>query len=71
MQNLEPTIPLKRGIDISTITLGECLSSTDEVVRRNAMSILKQLQKANIPQKCAKCASNPKWDIYESCEHAQ
>lgn len=32
-------------MDYSKKTLGELISSTDETIRRNAMSILKQLQK--------------------------
>ena len=32
-------------MDYTKITLGEILSSSDEIIRRNAMSILKQLQK--------------------------
>lgn len=32
-------------MDYTKITLGECLSSNNETIKRNAISILKQLQK--------------------------
>jgi hypothetical protein len=33
-------------MDYTKLTLGELLSSTDEIIKRNATSILKQLQRA-------------------------
>ena len=44
-------------MDYTKITLGECLSSNNETVKRNAMSILKQLQKQDA--------------ICEHCNHEQ
>lgn len=35
-------------MDYSKITLGELLSSHDEIIKRNAVSILKRYQKENI-----------------------
>ena len=35
-------------MNYTALTLGELLSSTDETIRRNATSILKQLQRANV-----------------------
>ena len=35
-------------MDYTNITLGELLTSTNETIRRNAMSILKQLQRVEV-----------------------
>lgn len=68
--------------DYSKITLGELLSSENETIKRNAISILKQLQNKFIcfhPQPCLNCKPKKKeeetkcpickgWvDIYGRC----
>ena len=42
-------------MNYSRITLGELLSSKDDIIRRNAVSILKRYQKENIKaiEKCS------------------
>lgn len=44
--------------NLAALTLGELLSSKDETIRRNAISILKRLQQA-------KCRHD--WDRYGKC----
>jgi len=41
-------------MDYSTLTLGELLSHANETIRRNAMSILKTLQREETPHYCEK-----------------
>ena len=41
--------------DYSKITLGELLSSPDEIIKRNAVSILKRYQNINCGGTCLKC----------------
>lgn len=44
--------------NLTNITLGECLSSANEIVRRNSLSILKQLQRMEAEQKPIKLRHN-------------
>ena len=61
--------------DFSQLTLGQLLASQDQTIRRGAIQCLKRLQQTEATEqplknlKCSKCRSNPKWDIYDSCEH--
>ena len=55
-------------MNYSNITLGELLSSENETIKRNAMSILKQLQR--LSTKGAKdeyCENNPLRDKHHIC----
>ena len=62
-------------MDYSLKTLGELLSDKNAVIRRHAVGILKEYQKEygaiTTPTRkmCGKCANNPKWNIYDTCEH--
>lgn len=57
-------------MDYSKITLGELLSSQDEIIRRNAVSILKRYQKENILieelPRVEIVGNNDDWDTGES-----
>lgn len=46
-------------MNYTKLTLGELLSSKNEIIRRNAVSILKQLQaqKGTPNKECAECAA--------------
>lgn len=48
-------ITILTNMDYSTITLGTLLSHANETIRRNAMSILKQLQRSTLKKKCLYC----------------
>lgn len=49
-------------MDISKIALGELLGIDDEVIRRNFISILKQLQKIEIKKCQEKNKDNNVWN---------
>lgn len=44
-------------MNYTNITLGELLTSTNETIRRNAMSILKQLQREQVKKVIVKSES--------------
>lgn len=56
-------------IDFTSITLGSLLSHANETIRRNAMSILKQLQRDAVDsQECAVCHRILPHGEDEACE---
>ena len=52
-------------MDITKITLGELLSSNNETIKRNAISIMKELQKQKV--KYEFCPNNPSHDESHIC----
>lgn len=48
------------------LTLGECLSHTDMTIRRNALSILKQLQKLGNDSRSVLLKGPPRVDICQA-----
>lgn len=54
-------------MDYTEMTLGELVSHANEIVKRNAMSILKQLQRgAEVKQECFKITSVARADLEEA-----
>lgn len=57
-------------MDYSKLTLGELLSSQDETIKRNATSILKQLQRNAGDDRgyCNRCEGRTEKWLYNVCE---
>lgn len=58
-------------MDFSNLTLGELLSSTDPIIKRNALSILKQQQRENDKQRGLKEKKDYQEPLreYRICQH--